>query len=121
MFDCSTLPDENERLAEVQVELARLSDDTPASAPLTIGELMKYLALEVPGGDKLTTVDLEFQRTADLGDAQYWVWSLFEPDTGDRAFAIIRQDPDGSLRSYDTDYYGLSAEQFVLGHYCGCW
>lgn len=83
--------------------------------------MLTYLRLEASGGDRLTSADLRFERTVDLVDAEYWVWSFHHPDGGARAYVVVRRDASGTLRTYDTDYYGLSPVQFAVGAYCGCW
>ncbi len=70
MFDCSDLPRDTRDLVDVVPDLPRLADDSPSSSPATIDERLDYLALEVPGGTRLTPKDLRFRRTADLGDVR---------------------------------------------------
>jgi hypothetical protein len=122
MFDCGDLPEDNEDLSGVAVDLPRLVDDSVSSCPVGIEELLDYLEVEVPGGDSLKAEDLAFLRTAELGDARYWIWSFHEPAGGALAYATVRLDPDGTqTRSYEGDNYGLSPEQFLVGEHCGCW
>jgi hypothetical protein len=122
MFDCGDLPEDNEDLRGFQVDLPRLSDDSVSSCPVGIEDLLHYLEIEVPGGDSLKAEDLAFLRTAELGGARCWIWSFREPDGGALAYATVRLDPNGTqTRGYETDYYGLSPEQFLVGEHCGCW
>ena len=80
MFDCGTLPEDSADLARVSVELPTVGRDTPSESPVDIPNIIDYLSREAPGGEQLSVADLSFQRTVDLGDAQYWVWSFHEPD-----------------------------------------
>lgn len=122
MFDCSSLPPDTQGLAAVEVELLPLADDSPASCPASIDELLDYLALEVPGGAQLTPQDLTFLRTADLGDVRYWIWWFQEPKGGEAAYATVAEDPGTSVTlGYDANEHGLSPEQFIVGEHCGYW
>ncbi len=122
MFDCESLPEDNEQLGTVPVELPSIPGESESSCPVEIESVVAYLRMEARGGDQLTVDDLTFERTVDLGDAQFWVWSFRELEGADRAYATVRRNPDGALRSgYEADYYGLSPAQFVIAEYCGCW
>jgi hypothetical protein len=111
------MPDDNADLAAVTVDFDRLSDDTATSCPVSVDELLEYLAMEVPDGGSLEESNLTFLRTADVEGTQYWIWSFAEPE-GDRAYATVSVSPDRSTTvGYDADYYGLSPEQFILGDY----
>ena len=122
MFNCQDLPKDNEDLDSIRVDLPRLSDDSPESSPVGVIELLDYLGLEAPGGSALSAEDLIFRRTIDLGDAQFWIWSFDEPEGRQPAYATIREDIDGTITiGYDSDNYGLSPEQFVVGEYCRRW
>ena len=111
------MPDDNADLAVVAVDFERLADDDPTSCPVSLGELLEYLAMEVPDGEALTESSLRFLRTAEVGGTQYWIWSFEEPE-GAKAYATVSVSPEGSATlGYDADYYGLSPEQFILGDY----
>jgi hypothetical protein len=94
--------------------------------------ILDYLGLETPDGDPLTSEDLTFLRTARVGDSDYWVWSFVEPEGGEAAFAWVEVKPrrsrllgrssgGGRLESigYETDLYGLSVPQLLVGLRCG--
>jgi hypothetical protein len=111
------LPEDNCELAKIAVSFRRLRADSPRSCPVSIGAILEYLSLEVPHGDLLTEEDLSFIRTAEVKGTQYWIWSFHEPGGGD-AFATVRREPDGAnVIGFDTNYYQLSPEQFILGSY----
>jgi hypothetical protein len=114
MLTADEMPDDNRDLASLEVVLAALPDDAAASCPVGIEDLLRYLADEVPAD--LTPSDLTFRRTAVIGDRSYWVWSFVEPDGGSPAYATVSIGPAGAATlSYETDHYGLSPEQYVLG------
>lgn len=115
------LPEDNEQLSKVLVDLPTVPGESASSSPIALESLLAYLRLEAPGGEELTADSLTFERTVDLVDAQFWVWSFREPETGDRSYATVRRDSDGALTSgYEADY-GLSPAQFVVAEYCSCW
>src|SRR5439155_21696363 len=102
----------------VDVDFQRMVDDSPASCPATLDEVLWYLADEAPGGDQLSAADLAFLRTAQVADARYWIWRFFEPDRGDVAYVTVAQKPSGLVCvGYDSNFYGLTPEQFMLGDY----
>lgn len=60
------------------------------------------------------------RRDSNLEETQYWIWRFEEPDGGDAAYATVSVDESGSETiGYETDYYGLSPEQFILGDFHG--
>jgi hypothetical protein len=130
--DCASLAEDPAELATVDVEAARLEDDTVASCPVPMQRMLDYLGLETPEGDALTGDDLVFLRTARVGDSEYWFWSFTEPDSGDAAYAWVEVKPRrlrvlgreidrGRVESvaYETDNYGLSVPQVILALRCG--
>lgn len=112
------MPDNNAALAGVAVQFERLTPDSPDECPVEVPQLLAYLAREVPEGDSLTTADLAFDRTARVTGAEYWVWQFREPGTqGDDAFATVSRSGGRVTLGYETNYYRLSAEQFILGDF----
>lgn len=117
MLTFDEMPDDNADLANVEARFPRLPEDSPASCPVPMEDVLEYLAIEVPDGAKLTAGDMAFRRTARVADTDYWVWSLNEPD-GQPAYVTVSVDDSGTETiGYEADYYGLSPEQFVLGDY----
>ncbi len=111
------MPEDNADLATVQVEFPRLADESPASCPVPMEDVLDYLSMEVPDGARLTPEDLSFRRTARVADADYWVWSFTEPD-GQTAYVSVSVDGSGTATiGYEVDYYSLTPEQFMLGNY----
>jgi hypothetical protein len=112
------MPEDNADLGTLLVEFPRLDPDTASSCPVLLEELLDYLSDEVPGGERLRPDDLRFLRTAQVADQRYWIWSFSEPDGGDLAYATVALGPGGTQTvGYETDYYGLTPEQFMLGDY----
>lgn len=49
---------------------------------------------------------------------RYWIERFHEPDGGASAYATVSVDANGSATlGYETDYYGLPPEQYVLGEH----
>lgn len=112
------MPDDNAALANVQVEFPALRDDSADSSPTSVPALLDYLADEVPDGDRLTERDLTFVRTAQVADAEYWLWRFREPGPdGEDAFVTVSRRGGQVCVGYGTDYYGLTPEQYILGDY----
>jgi hypothetical protein len=114
MVSVDEMPDDNAHLASVDVEFPRLEGDSLEGCPVPLGDLLSYLAIEVPDGESLAAEDLTFLRTALVDQTR--IWSFDEPD-GDPAFATVSAAPEVVTVGYETDYYGLTPEQFILGDY----
>ncbi len=118
-INLADLPDDPAELADAAVDFPRLEDDSPASCPSSIGELVEYINMEIEGLGEISTSNLVFLRTAQVGERRYWIWRFPEPD-GQMGYATVSLDPDGqTTQGYDSDRYGLSAEQYLLGDYHG--
>lgn len=113
------LPDDNEELANIVVQFPSLADDR-ADPPVSIPELLDYLRDEAPDGEELQAEDLRFIRTAQVAERAYWIWAFREPGGGESAYLTVSQDAKGAVTiGYETDYYGLTPEQYMLGDYHG--
>lgn len=112
------MPGDNADLASIQVDFPPLRNDSAESSPESVSALLQYLADEVPDGDQLAESDLHFVRTAQVADAEYWVWRFREPGAdGQGAFLTVSRRGGQVCVGYETDYYGLTPEQYVLGDY----
>jgi hypothetical protein len=117
MLSYGDMPEDNADLAGIDVSFARLEDDSAESCPVPIEQILDYLGDEVPNGDLLEAEDLVFIRTAQVAEIAYWIWRFEEPD-GTPAYATVSRDPDGSVCiGYDSNDFGLTPEQFMLGEY----
>ena len=75
-----------------------------------------YVQLESADLDAAQRSRLRFIRTAQVAEANYWLWDYTEGD-GEVCYVTLRQNPDGSnLLSLDW-HNGLSHEQFLLAEY----
>lgn len=121
MLSFDEMPKDNADLATVEIDFPRLKNDSPDGCPVSVSEILEYLALEVPDGDQLTADDLEFVRTAKVAERDYWIWRFNEPD-GDDAYATVYLSRKWfeTCTGYDTNYYKLTPEQYILGDYHDC-
>lgn len=112
------VPQEPERLARLFVQLPALPQDTPASCPVSVGELAVLAAddLGVPVGVE----DVSFVRTADFDELRYWVWRLGTAVDGLGAWLVVSASPEGEgTFGCIVDRWGLTAEQAVVGDHFG--
>ena len=117
VLNADQMPDDNAELAYVEIDFPRLANDTPASCPVPLTDLLRYLGDEAPGGEALAADDLSFLRTAQVEDTRYWIWRFNEPGGSDAAYATVSDGPKGATLGYGDDFYGLTPEQFMLGDY----
>jgi hypothetical protein len=116
MLRLEHMPDDNADLANVAVSFPTLPD-AAAEPPVSTQEILDYLALEVPDGDRLRAKDLVFLRTAQVAEMQYWLWRFTEPGGGE-AYATVSRSPDGTVCvGFEGNDYGLAPEQFMLSDY----
>ena len=118
MISAEEMPDDNAELAGVAVDFPRLREDSPTGCPVSLDDV-SYLADEVPGGASLTRGELTFLRTAQVEASKYWIWRFREPEGGDEAYVTVATADGAETIGYETNYYGLSPEQFILGDYHG--
>ena len=106
-------PDPNE-LPNLDVEFPRLEEDSAASSPVPMSEILRYLHAEA-APDEPTEADLQFLRTARVEDADYWIWRYVESD-GAECYVTVSRGPNGqTMLGYEENYDRLTPEQFMLG------
>ncbi len=109
------MPDDNYDLSKIEIDFSHVSFERVSEPKEIEPYLLDYLEREgyLPDGN------LYFLRTAQVADIVYWIWE-FESD-GDKTYATATQDSNGDTSlGCDTDYYGLSPEQYILGDYHNC-
>ncbi|NUQ62214.1 MAG: hypothetical protein HUU20_06985 [Pirellulales bacterium] len=85
-----------------------------------MAEILHYLSLESPDGDSIQAADLRFLRTAQVADAEYWIWEFHESD-GAKCYVTVEQKGHDTSIGYDEDYWGLTPEQYMLAEYHQMW
>ena len=115
MLTSEEMPERNEDLAKVEIEFDHVSFDLVSEPKEIEPYLIEYLEREGFTPDD----NLRFLRTAQVEEKVYWIWE-FTSD-GEKAYATATQDKNGGTSvGCDTDYYGLTPEQFILGDYHNC-
>jgi hypothetical protein len=116
------LPEDFDELRNVPIELPRLPDDTPASCPVPMDDILEYLSYEAPGGEHSGSTEViefqfEFLRTALVDQARYWIWR-FRDSRDCESYVIAAIDARSQeLLSFD-ETFGLSPEQRIMAeHY----
>jgi len=104
-------------LAKIDASFPRLADDSEQSSPVSMEEIVGYLRLESPDFEAVTRDQVSFLRTANVHGHKYWIWSFIERD-GDKCFVTVSVDEEGvTYLGYDSNYEGLTPEQYMLGDY----
>lgn len=110
------LPDDAADWHSVKISFDRLTDDGPGSCPESEDEIFAYVAMESADGDEADRSRFRFLRTAQVGDARYWLWEYTEDD-GQVCYASFRLSRDGSSTTGLAEPNGLSPEQYLLADY----
>lgn len=72
------LPEDAADWHSVQIFFDRLADYSPASCLESEDDVFAYVAMESADGDEADRSRLRFLRTAQVGDAKYWLWEYTE-------------------------------------------
>ncbi|TAK30631.1 MAG: hypothetical protein EPO21_18980 [Chloroflexota bacterium] len=113
MLSYDEMPEDNEDLAKVEVSFPTLPRDSAESCPVSISEIMEYLASE---GENVVPDDLHFIRTAQVAEREFWIWRFVDSD-GDECYVTVDHGSNEWCIGYDANWHGLSPEQFMLGIY----
>ncbi len=108
----TNLPSDPDELTRQPFELPRLEQDSPASCPQPMPDIIEYLQMEA-APDEPTEADLEFVRTASVEGADYWIWRFRESDGAECYVTVSRRDGKITV-GYDENYDGLTPEQYML-------
>jgi hypothetical protein len=110
------LPDDAADWSAVAVSFVRLDHDAPDSCPCSADEVFEYVQAESADLDHADRNRLLFLRTAQVGDARFWLWS-YTDEENEEVFVTCRLDADGSTTLGLASRNGLNAEQFLLAEY----
>ena len=116
MISRENLPDDAADWNRIPVFFSRLTEDTPSSCPYSPEELFQYVQTESSDTSLASKDRFMFLRTAQLGDAQFWLWSYEESD-GEQVLVACRLSADRSTSLILASPNGLTAEQFMLAEY----
>lgn len=110
-------PDRHAELKAMTLDLPRLEDDSAKSCPVSMRKIMSYLWLE--GVDRrIKARDLQFLRTARVGDRDCWIWRFEEQVCADAYVTVWRSADNALCVGYRGNSHGLTPEQYIYGeHY----
>jgi len=114
-------PSKLDKVRGTHILLPFADEDTEASCPVSIKEILEYLDYEAPGGKfagGVTTIDFElkFLRMAVVKNTKYWIWSfLDENDT--ECYVTVLLGPDGKPCIGYSETLGLTPEQSIMAAY----
>ena len=111
-----TIPDSNEELATLDIQLPVVSSDEVSGPNEIEPYLLDYLKRE---GFPPDCGKLDFIKTVRIKETTYWIWR-FKSD-GESCYATATQESDGSTGvGCSTDHWNLTPDQYVFGDYHGC-
>ena len=112
-----SLPEDPAKWKDIHVSFPRLSQDSPASCPIPVAEVMDYVRAESADLDDSKDESLRFIRTAQVEGSRYWLWSYTESD-GEVCYVFFRERAHGDTLLSLTSTSDLTPEQYILAdHY----
>jgi hypothetical protein len=118
MIPRDELPEDAADWRDIVISLPRLAEDSARSCPSSENAIFEYVQMEAADLDDTHRSRLVFSRTAQVADAQYWLWTYTESD-GEEVFVTYRSNPDGSSCVGLASPNGLGVEQFMLAENYG--
>jgi len=101
---------------DVPISFPPLPHKIAESPPRSEDDVFNYIQLESADLDEAQRSRLRFVRTAQVGEANYWLWEYTESN-GDLCYVTLRHDP-GISNILSLDWCnGLTHEQFLLADY----
>ncbi len=114
MISFEEMPEDNEDLAKININFLPVPESKSIDPNMFIRHMLEYLELEGFKPDD----ELQFLRSALVEGTAYWIWK-FTSDN-EKCYATVEKDENTTCYGCDTDYYGLTPEQFILGTYHQC-
>ena len=111
-----SLPEDPAEWKDVQVSFPRLAQDSSASCPIPVTEVMDYVRVESADLDDAKDESLQFIRTAQVEGSRYWLWSYTESD-GEVCYVFFRVSADGDTFLSLSSTGGLSPELYLLADF----
>ena len=109
------MPENNKDLSKIEIDFPHASFDEVSEPKEIEPYVLDYLERE----DYLPDGKLKFLRTAKVDDTVYWIWGF--TSESEKTYVTATQDKNGdTCLGCDTDYYGLTPEQYILGDYHNC-
>lgn len=115
MLTYEEMPEDNKELSKIAIDFPHVTFDEVSAPEVIEPHLLDYLKREGYSPDG----ELKFLRTAKVEDTVYWIWNFISD--GEKTYATATQDKNGDTSlGCDTDCYGLTPEQYILGDYHEC-
>ena len=97
------------------VSLPYLPENSPASCPVSVQELLRYVRSNAEGARHVRLDQLAFVRTARIGESRYWLWRF--PAAGLASYALVMQDAEGSWLTCHQSLAGMAPEDVLIADY----
>jgi hypothetical protein len=97
------------------VPLPYLPENSPASCPVSVQELLRYVRSNAEGARHVCIDQLVFVRTARIEDCGYWLWRF--PAAGLASYALVMQDAEGPWLTCHQSLGGMAPEDVLIADY----
>lgn len=116
MIEREKLPEDAADWSDLDVSFEPLPDNTVGSCPESEDRIFEYVCQESADTDASERSRFRFIRTAQVGDAQFWLWEYEESD-GMVVYVTFQARNDETSLLGLAESNGLSPEQFMLAEY----
>jgi hypothetical protein len=97
------------------VSLPYLPENSPASCPVSVQEMLRYVRSNAEGARHVRVDQLAFVRTARIEDCRYWLWRF--PAAGLASYALVMQDAEGPWLTCHQSLAGMAPEDVLIADY----
>jgi hypothetical protein len=97
------------------VPLPYLPENSPASCPVSVAELLRYVRSNAEGARHVRVDQLLFVRTARIEDCRYWLWRF--PAAGLASYALVMQDAEGPWLTCHQSPGSMGPEEVLIADY----
>ena len=97
------------------VPLPYLPENSPASCPVSVQELLRYVRSNAEGARHVRIDQLVFVRTARIEGCGYWLWRF--PAAGLASYALVMEDAEGPWLTCHQSLGGMAAEDVLMADY----
>jgi len=95
--------------------LPYLPENSPASCPVSVPELLRYVRSNAEGARHVRIDQLVFVRTARIEDFRYWLWRF--PAAGLASYALVMLDAEGPWLTCHQGLAGVAPEDVLIADY----
>jgi hypothetical protein len=97
------------------VPLPYLPENSPASCPVSVQELLRYVRSNAEGARHVRVDQLVFVRTARIDDCGYWLWKF--PAAGLASYALVMLDAEGPWLTCHQGLGAMAPEEVLIADY----